>query len=80
MKESKLIEMQNKIEATGRILQQLINEIENLKTLVFGNHQVMQRLSEYKNIIKQLQDEQEANTSGNATGDQGSTTPDLELE
>ena len=80
MKESKLIEMQNKIEATGRILQQLINEIENLKTLVFGNHQVMQRLSEYKNIIKQLQDEQEANASGNATGDQGSTTPDLELE
>ena len=83
MKEQKLIEMQNKVEAVGRVLQQIINEMENLKTLVFGNHQVMQRLSEYKEIIEQLQkeqDEQKTNTSGDATGDQGITSTNLELE
>ena len=80
MKESKLIEMQNKIEATGRVLQKVLFEIENLKTLVFGNHEVMKRLSEYTDIIKQLQDEQEKNTDGAPSGDSGSTTSNLELE
>ena len=80
MKESKLIELSNKVDATGRILQKLIFEIENLKTLVFGNHEVMKRLSEYTEIIKQLQDEQETNTDGTTDGDQGTTTPNLELE
>ncbi len=80
MKESKLIEMNNKLEATARILQKLIFELENLKTLTFGNHEVMKRLSEYDNIIKQLNDEQKENTDGATTGDSGSTSPGLELE
>lgn len=82
MKESTLLEMKNRIDATGRILQQLINELEHLKTLAYGNHQVMKRLPEYNDIIKQLQEEngKEEDTSGAATGSSGSTTPNLELE
>ena len=79
MKESKLIAMSNKVEAMGRVLQRIINELENLKTLTFGNHQVMKRLSEYEDIIKQLQEEngkEEKNTDGTTSGDSGSLITD----
>ncbi len=80
MKESKLIEMSNKIDATGRILQQIINELENMKTLVFGNHAVMKKLNEYPTIIKQLENEQKENANGTTTGDSGTSDSGLELE
>ena len=37
MKESRLIEMQNKIKAITNIIQQLINEITHLRELSVGN-------------------------------------------
>tara|TARA_B100000927_G_scaffold290848_1_gene290803 strand:+ start:2282 stop:2485 length:204 start_codon:yes stop_codon:yes gene_type:complete len=60
MKESKLIEMQNKIESQTRVIQQLINEIGQLKTLVISLLEIIKRLKEYESIVKQIKDDREA--------------------
>ena len=60
MKEIKLIEMQNKIESQTRVLQQVINELGQTRNIVISLLEVVKRLKEYKKIVKQLQDEREA--------------------
>ena len=60
MKESKLIQMQNKIESQTRVLQQVINELGQTRNIVISLLEVVKRLKEYKKIVKQLQDEREA--------------------
>lgn len=62
MKESKLIEMQNKIESQTRVMQQIINELGQTRNIVISLLEVVKRLKEYQPIIKQLQDEREADT------------------
>lgn len=61
MKESKLVEMRNKIESQTRVIQQLINEIGQLKTLVISLLEIIKRLKEYESIVKQIKDDREAN-------------------
>ncbi len=60
MKESKLVEMRNKIESQTRVIQQLINEIGQLKTLVISLLEIIKRLKEYESIVKQIKDDREA--------------------
>jgi proteasome assembly chaperone (PAC2) family protein len=60
MKESKLIQMQNKVESQTRVLQQVINELGQTRNIVISLLEVVKRLKEYEPIIKQLQDEREA--------------------
>ena len=36
MKESTLLEMQNKIAALTRVVQQMVNELEYLRTCIYG--------------------------------------------
>ena len=43
MKESKLIEMQNKVGALTRVVQQLMGEISNLKDLSIGTLEVVKK-------------------------------------
>jgi len=62
MKESKLIEMQNKIESQTRVMQQIINELGQTRNIVISLLELVKRLKEYQPIIKQLQDEREADT------------------
>lgn len=62
MKESKLVEMRNKVESQTRVIQQLINEIGQLKTLVINLLEIIKRLKEYEPIIKQLKDERKADS------------------
>ena len=71
MKESTLIEMRNQVETLGQVMSRIINDLENLKTLAMGDHQVIKQLKEFPDIIKQMKDEQEKDTSGTATGDSG---------
>jgi hypothetical protein len=52
MKESKLIEMQNKIESLSRIAQFILGEIENTKTMAVGTYQVMKEMPGYEEAIK----------------------------
>lgn len=79
MKESKLIEMQRQLEIAGQALNRLLQEVDMLKTMVMGDHQVIKQLKEFPDIIKKMQDEQE-NANGTTAGDSGATDSNLELE
>jgi proteasome assembly chaperone (PAC2) family protein len=62
MKESKLIEMNNKIESQTRVMQEMINELGQTRNIIVSLLEIVKRLKEYEPIIKQLQDEREADT------------------
>jgi len=62
MKESKLIEMQNKVESQTRVMQQIINELGQTRNIVVSLLEIVKNLKEYQPIIKRIQDEREANT------------------
>ena len=47
MKESKLIEMQNKLETLGGAVNRLINEVNNLKDLSIGTMELVKKLPDY---------------------------------
>ena len=56
MKESTLIEMKNKIESVGRILQHLINETTHLRELSVGTLEALKLMPGYDEAIKQLKE------------------------
>jgi hypothetical protein len=65
MKESKLIEMNNKIQSQTRVLQEIINKINMLQTVVSNLLEVTSRLKEYESIANQLKlesDDKNGNT------------------
>ena len=62
MKESKLIEMQNKIESQTRVMHEMINELGQTRNIVISLLEIVKRLEEYKPIIKQLEDERKADS------------------
>ena len=66
MKESTLIEMKNKIESIGRILQHLINENNHLRELSVGTLETLKLMPGYEEAIEKLKEsltnkEQETN-------------------
>ena len=54
MKESKLLEMQNKIAALTRVMQQIINEMNILSTTVMGTLEAVKLMPGYQESIDQL--------------------------
>lgn len=54
MKESKLLEMQNKIASMSNIVQQLINEVMNLRELSVGTYETVKLLPGYDKAIEEL--------------------------
>ena len=62
MKESKIIEMYNKIESQTRVMQEMINELGQTRNIIVSLLEIVKRLKEYEPITKQLQDEREADT------------------
>jgi hypothetical protein len=62
MKESKLIEMQNKVESQTRVMQQIINELGQARQIVISLLEIVKRFKEYEPIIKQLEDERKADS------------------
>ena len=56
MKESKLIEMQKKIESLGRVTQLLLTEISSMKTLTFGMHETLKLMPGYEQAIEQIKE------------------------
>tara|TARA_R100001509_G_scaffold120311_1_gene74536 strand:+ start:345 stop:584 length:240 start_codon:yes stop_codon:yes gene_type:complete len=54
MKESKLIEMQNKIKSMTNIIQQLINEITHLRELGVGTLETLKLMPGYEDAIEAL--------------------------
>ncbi len=62
MKEQTLIEMKNKIEATKRVLQHLINEISQLRELSIGTLETIKLIPGYQDAIDELKKKMEENT------------------
>ena len=54
MKESKLLEMQNKVEALGSALTRVINEMTNLKDLSIGTMELVKKLPDYDKALEEL--------------------------
>ena len=54
MKESKLIEMRNKVETLGGVCNQLIREINNIKQLAVGTMETMKLMPGYEKAIEKL--------------------------
>jgi len=54
MKESKLLEMQNKIAALTRVVQQMINELNILSTTVMGTLETAKLMPGYQEAIDEL--------------------------
>ena len=61
MKESKLIEMQNKIKSMTNIIQQLINEVTHLRELGIGSLETLKLMPGYEDAIKALKKQMENN-------------------
>ena len=57
MKESKLIEMQNRIEALGGAVTRLINEVNNLKDLSIGTMELVKKLPDYDKALEELKEQ-----------------------
>jgi hypothetical protein len=54
MKENTLVEMKNKVEALTRVLQQMIYEQDNLRTLSIGMMETIKLMPGYADAIKQI--------------------------
>ena len=61
MKESTLLEMQNKIKAMTNIIQQLINEVTHLRELSIGSLETLKLMPGYEDAIKALKKQMEDN-------------------
>ncbi len=57
MKESKLLEMQNKVEALGNALTRVINEMTNLKDLSIGTMELVKKLPDYDKALEKLKEQ-----------------------
>ena len=54
MQEKKIIEIKNKVETIALVLQNLINEIEYLKTMTLGSLAVMNKMPDYKEAMDKV--------------------------
>lgn len=54
MQEKKIIEIKNKVETIALVLQNLINEIEYLKTMTLGSLAVMKKMPDYKEAMDKV--------------------------
>ena len=55
MKESKLIEMQNTIDALKRVMQQTMNELAHLRELGIGTLELVKLMDSYDEALEILQ-------------------------
>lgn len=66
MKESKIIEIRNKVETLGRLVQGLLQEVNFIKTMVMGNHRVLKQLKEFPEIIEKIKEDEQAKEKNSA--------------
>jgi coenzyme F420-reducing hydrogenase delta subunit len=63
MKEQALVQMKNKIETLGSVVQTLMIEVDRLKTLSFGNSKIIKSMPDYEEAIDKLKKEAAEETS-----------------
>jgi|TARA_R100000750_G_C2288944_1_gene74127 hypothetical protein len=61
MKESKLLEMQNKIASLTNVVQQMINEMTHLRELSIGTLETIKLMPDYQDAIDALKKQMEDN-------------------
>ena len=62
-KQSRVDNLEKRMAAVTNVLQQLINESENLKTMVFGQQEILKQFNEYEKAIKVLKEKATAKLS-----------------
>lgn len=68
MKESKLIEMQNKLETLGAAVTRLVNEVTNLKDLSIGTMELVKKLPDYEKALEDLKEQYKKNKDESIQG------------
>jgi predicted ATP-grasp superfamily ATP-dependent carboligase len=69
MKESKLIEMQNKLETLGAAVTRLVNEVANLKDLSIGTMELVKKLPDYEKALEELKEQYKKNKDESIQGE-----------
>ena len=69
MKESKLIEMQKKIESLGRVAELLLGEVSSMKTLSYGTHETLKLMPGYEQAIEQIKEKVAEEPSSRTSSD-----------
>lgn len=75
MKESTLLEMKNRVGILLQATSRLAQEIDFLKTMLFGHDQILKKLNEYESIIEQLKEEAAAINEQGSTDTVGHNSP-----
>lgn len=65
MKEQTLLEMKNKVETLGSLVQQIIQELGNLKNLSVGTLETLKKMPGYEKAIEELVEEQKKKEADN---------------
>ena len=73
MKESTLLEMQNKVKALTSVLQQIINEMTHLRELSIGTLETVKLMPGYDKAIELLKKEMEDNVKEKQKSKQNGT-------
>ena len=73
MKESKLIEMQNKVKALTNVVQQMINEMTHLRELSIGTLETIKLMPDYQDAIDALKKQMEDNVKEKRKAEQNGT-------
>ena len=73
MKESKLIEMQNKIKSLTNVVQQMINEITHLRELSIGTLEAVKLMPGYQDAIDTLKKQMEESIKERKKAEQNGT-------
>ncbi|MAI84359.1 MAG: hypothetical protein CMM91_05430 [Rickettsiales bacterium] len=68
MKESKLIEMQNRLETLGAAVTRLVNEVTNLKDLSIGTMELVKKLPDYEKALEELKEQYKKNKDESIQG------------
>ena len=73
MKESTLLEMQNKIKALTNLMQQVLNEITHLRELSVGSLETLKLMPGYEDAIEALKKQMEDNIKERKKAEQNGT-------
>ena len=57
MKESKLIEMKNKVETLGKLMEQVLTELHHLRDLSVGTMSLIKKFPQYNKSIEKLKED-----------------------
>lgn len=82
MKENELIGMKNKIASLTNIVQFLLQENQNIKTLASGTFETIRFMPDYEEAVKKLADKVKASTDAKniEVKDEEIVTPKLEID